>query len=209
LKIMAQNLVIMFAKHPEPGRVKTRLAAELGDAEAVRVYRACTELVIAAVARGGINEYAVAIACWPPEKINEMRQWLGPDARIITQQGHDLGSRMHHAFTEGFAGGHKKISIIGADCPAVTRELLAQALAMLDSAEVVIGPAADGGYYLMGLRRSIHALFEGIAWSSELVCRQTLAICSRLHLTYALLPVLRDIDRADDLEHYRAQGILL
>lgn len=206
---MAQNLCIIFAKYPEPGRVKTRLAAELGDAEAVRVYCACMEQVISAAARSGITEYAVAIACWPPEKLDAMAKWLGPNMKINRQRGHDLGSRMHHAFTEGFSAGYKKIVIIGADCPAVTQELVIQALTMLEGSDAVIGPATDGGYYLIGLRQLAPGLFEGIAWSTELVCRQTLARCSNLNLTFALLPELRDIDRIDDLEHYRSQGILL
>ena len=206
---MTENLLIIFAKYPESGRVKTRLAAELGDTEALRIYRACSQLVISSADPDGTKEYRMAIACWPPEKIDAMEQWLGPNIKIFGQQGHDLGSRMHHAFTDGFAAGYKKIIIIGADCPAVTHELIMRAFAGLDSAAVVIGPATDGGYYLIGLRHPIATLFEGISWGSDRVCEQTLSHCLALNIPCALLPELRDIDRSEDLEYYRQKGLVL
>jgi len=210
LKAMTQNLLIIFAKYPEPGRVKTRLAAELGDAEAVRVYRACAEMVLAETdSPGGSAGYDVALAFWPPEKINEMRLWIGPEIKIAPQQGHDLGSRMQHAFAVGFTGGYEKIIIIGADCPAVTQELISKAFVLLDSQDAVIGPAADGGYYLIGLRHTMSALFDKISWGTELVCNQTLAHCRALNITCALLPELRDIDRIEDLDYYRQKGLAL
>jgi len=206
---MTDNLLIIFAKYPEAGQVKTRLAAKLGDTEAVRIYRACTELVISAAFPVDMNEYAAAIACWPPEKIQAMKEWLGPSMKVFSQQGHDLGSRMHNAFTDGLAEGYQKIIIIGADCPAVTHELIMRAFACLDNAAVVIGPATDGGYYLIGLRHPIATLFEGISWGSDRVCEQTLSHCLALNIPCALLPELRDIDRSEDLEYYRQKGLIL
>jgi uncharacterized protein len=207
---MTQNLLNIFAKYPEPGRVKTRLAAEIGNTEALRIYRACTEMVLAATASPvGSAGYDVALACWPPKKIDAMAQWLDSHIKILGQHGHDLGSRMHNVFAEGFTEGYTKVIIIGTDCPAVTHELIMQAFAGLDSAAVVIGPASDGGYYLIGLRHTMPALFEGISWGTELVFNQTLAHCRALKITCALLPELRDIDRRDDLDYYRQKGLAL
>ena len=206
---MAKNLLIIFAKYPEAGQVKTRLAATLGDTEAVRIYRSCAEMVISAVGCDTADEYAAAIACWPPKKIPAIEKWLGLRLKIFSQQGHDLGSRMHHAFTDGFAEGYKKIIIIGADCPAVTRELIMRAFAGLDSADAVIGPATDGGYYLIGLRQPAAGIFKEIPWSTEQVCAQTLDQCRTSGMTFSLLPELRDIDRPEDLAYYRTQGVNL
>lgn len=206
---MADNLLIIFAKYPVPGRVKTRLAARLGDAEAARIYKACAELTIGAVKPGEHHEYDLAVAFWPPEKASSMAKWLGSGMTLSSQQGQDLGSRMHHAFTAGFAQCYKKIIIIGADCPAVTRELILQGFACLAGAHTVMGPATDGGYYLIGLRRSAPGLFEDISWGTNRVAGQTLAKCSALNMTCSMLPVLRDIDRIEDLEYYRIQGFIL
>jgi rSAM/selenodomain-associated transferase 1 len=110
---------------------------------------------------------------------------------------------------DGFARGYKKIVVIGSDCPAVSQELIIEALRKLDLHDVVIGPATDGGYYLVGLRQTVPELFSGIAWSTDQVLSQTLKLCSSQRLSPALLPELRDIDQIEDLVYYREQGLLL
>lgn len=207
---MNENLLIIFAKYPEPGKVKNRLAAELGTGEAVRVYAACAEKVLAAAASAGSAAgYDTAIACWPPKKLHEMTRWLDPGIPIRAQRGADLGSRMQHAFAEGFSAGHKKIAIIGTDCPAVTQELICRAFALLDSRDAAIGPAADGGYYLIGLRRPVSVIFENIPWSTGRVLSLTLERLAGSSMTCGLLPQLVDIDRPEDLEYYRRRGLQL
>ncbi len=151
---MRDNLLIMFVKNPEPGQVKSRLAATLGDREAARVYKAITESLLSAVVPSSkAAGYDMAVAYSPADAAEDMRTWLGTGIQLMPQTGGNLGERMHNAFTEGFARGYKSIVIIGSDCPAVTSELINEALHKLDRHDVVIGPATDGGYYLIGLRQ--------------------------------------------------------
>lgn len=207
---MSDNLLIMFVKNPEPGQVKSRLAATLGDHEAARVYKAITEGLVSAVDPSSkCAGYDMAVAYSPADAAKDMKAWLGSGIQLLPQSGENLGERMHKAFKDGFARSYKKILIIGSDCPAVTHELIIEALHMLDRHDVLIGPATDGGYYLIGLCSSAPGLFTGIGWSTELVLQQTIERCNALHLTYVLLPELRDIDHPEDLEYYRRQGLLL
>lgn len=206
---MAANLLIVFAKYPEPGTVKTRLARDIGPESAALVYRKCARLVLDAVAPHDSHAYDLMVACLPADRIGAAAQWLGRHDNIRAQQGTDLGSRMHNAFCAGFAEGHEKIILIGTDCPAVTREIIEQGFAGLDRDEAVLGPAADGGYYLIGLRRPASALFESISWGTNRVAHQTMAKLRALGMTCSLLPELRDIDRMDDLAYYRRKGLCL
>ena len=205
---MQTNLLIMFVKYPEPGQVKSRLAAALGNREAALIYKSLTERLFCAVtplykAAG----YDMAIAYAPADAGEDIRTWLGPGMQLMPQSGETLGERMRNAFSEGFGRGYTKIIIIGSDCPAVTSDLINEALHRLDRHDAVIGPATDGGYYLIGLRRSVPELFAGIDWSTEQVLDQTIERCNTVHLTHVLLPELRDIDRMEDLEFYRRQGM--
>lgn len=207
---MHDNLLIMFVKYPRPGYVKSRLAFKLGDIEATRVYRSVTENLISAIVQPSKDAcYEIAVTYSPAEAAQEMRAWLGSGLQLIAQSGANLGERMQKAFSDGFSRGYKNIIIIGSDCPAVTNELIISALEKLKSHDVVIGPAYDGGYYLIGLCRSEPKLFAGIDWSTELVLKQTIERCTALHRSYVLLPELRDIDRIEDLAYYRGIGIIL
>jgi rSAM/selenodomain-associated transferase 1 len=205
---MQTHLLIMFVKYPTPGQVKSRLAAALGNREAALVYKFIAERLFCAVAPlSKAAGYAMAIAYAPADAGEDIRSWLGPGMQLMPQSGEDLGERMRNAFSEGFDRGYTKIIMFGSDCPAVTSDLINEALHKLDSHDAVIGPATDGGYYLIGLRRSAPELFTGIDWSTELVLRQTIERCNAAGLRYMLLPELRDIDRMEDLEFYRRQGM--
>ncbi len=207
---MAENLLVMFVKYPKAGCVKSRLAAALGDREAVRVYKAVTEQLIVAVVPSSKNaSYDMAIAYSPSDAAHDMQTWLSSGIQLMPQSGAHLGERMQNAFAEGFDQGYKNIVIIGSDCPAVTKELIIETLQKLKTHHVVIGPAADGGYYLIGLCRSEPKLLAGIDWSTEHVLKQTIERCNTLNCSYILLPELRDIDRIEDLAYYRKQGIML
>ena len=151
----------------------------------------------------------MAVAYAPDDAADNMRTWLGPGIQLMPQTGGDLGRRMNSGFEQGFARGYKSIVIIGSDCPAVTRALVNEALHKLLRHDAVIGPAADGGYYLIGLCRSAPELFTDIDWSTEQVLNQTIERCNAVHLTHALLPELRDIDLVEDLEFYRRQGMTI
>jgi rSAM/selenodomain-associated transferase 1 len=207
---MDENLLVMFVKYPEPGQVKSRLALTLGDRKAAQVYKSVTEELISAVVPSSSDTvYDMAVAYSPADAAQDMRTWLRSGIQLMPQSGANLGERLQNAFAAGFADGYARIIIIGSDCPAVTRELVRDALHRLKIHEVVIGPAADGGYYLIGLSRSAPELFTNIDWSTEHVFDQTIEKCDRLGLAYTLLPPLRDIDRPEDLEYYRQQGLII
>lgn len=130
----------------------------------------------------------------------QMQSWLGADLDYHPQSDGDLGDRMAAAFERAFIAGSTAVLLIGSDCPELDALLLEKAFRELQRHDLVLGPAADGGYYLIGLRRSIPALFQGIAWSTDAVRQQTLAIAQKLGLTIAKLPMLSDVDYPADLE---------
>ena len=206
---MMDELLLIFVKNPFPGFVKQRLAAEIGDREALRVYRAVTEKVLSAVEpERNEKKWAMAVAHWPPDAGGSIRCWLGSGLRLFPQRGNDLGERMKNAFQAGFSDGYQKIIVIGSDCPALTAEHIADGFALLGSRDAVFGPAADGGYYLIGLTRQAPCLFNGISWSTERVLSQSIDKCRNAHLTWDLLEELRDIDTADDLHRCRSEGVI-
>lgn len=130
---------------------------------------------------------------------SKMEEWLGPGWTYLDQGDGDLGDRLIRAFQSAFDRGAQAAIAIGIDCPGITAEVLAQAYRQLNSSDCVIGPAADGGYYLIGLRRPLPELFQGIDWGTETVRASTLALAQRLGLTVAQLGILYDVDRPEDL----------
>jgi hypothetical protein len=128
-----------------------------------------------------------------------MRDWLGSDTVYREQSEGDIGKRMAIAFHGAFATGMTSVVIIGIDCPNLNAQLMAKAFHAIEQHDLVLGPAQDGGYYLIGLRRLIPELFTGIPWSTAEVLQQTMSIAQRLELSVAHLPLLGDIDRPEDL----------
>jgi hypothetical protein len=191
-------------KAPLPGRVKTRLAAEVGSQRAAEIYRDLGRRAVSAAAGA---DYETVVWFAPPEARPEVRAWLQglSVADYRAQVAGPLGTRLATAFLRHFDEGARRVIVIGSDCPAVDASLVSRALAGLDEHDLVLGPAHDGGYYLIGLRRPAPQLFRGIAWSTEAVLDQTLAQARRLRLSTVLLPTLRDVDTAGDA---RALGIL-
>jgi uncharacterized protein len=189
-------MLIIFTRYPRPGQAKTRLIPALGPAGAARLQIAMTQHSLLQ-ARGLKRPIAIY---YTNGKARELRDWLGEDLAYFTQADGDLGAKMLGAFCDTLAEGTGAV-IIGTDCPSIDTQLLAQAFQRLETADLVLGPALDGGYYLIGLRRAIPALFENIAWSTDQVLSQTLAIANRLNLSIHLLPELPDIDRPEDLQY--------
>ncbi len=187
--------VLLFAKAPRLGRVKTRLAAEVGEEAALQLYREIGARVAASVAA----RHALTVWHDPPDAQEDMREWLGAH-RYLPQDGGDLGERLSRAFTRHFAEGEGPVIVIGADAPGVSGATVAEAERRLRDHDAVIGPAADGGYYLLGLRAPSPSVFEGIPWSTDQVFSVTVARCRACHLRLEVLPVLRDLDTAADLE---------
>ncbi|HEX2532764.1 MAG TPA: TIGR04282 family arsenosugar biosynthesis glycosyltransferase, partial [Chitinophagaceae bacterium] len=185
--------LLLFVRTPERGKVKTRLAAAIGADGALAVYEqllAHTHAVTRNLAAAKYVFYSEAVA--PEDRWNE-----GYHKRL--QATGDLGQRMHAAFREVFAQGHNRVCIIGSDCFELQVPIIEKAFALLETSDVVVGPARDGGYYLLGLKKEVKELFTGIDWSTEKVRAQTLARVQSLGLTYALLPELTDVDTVDDM----------
>jgi uncharacterized protein len=194
---MSENALVVFVKHPRPGEVKTRLAAAIGAEAAALLYRALAEEVLEATTPAA-GDYERLVFFDPPESLPGMRDWL-PGVRLAAQSGDDLGARMADAFARAFARGARRVAIVGTDAPGVTRPTVREALAALDTADVVIGPAADGGYYLIALRAPRPELFSGIEWSTPSVRAQTLARAAAAGLSVRELGPLRDVDTLEDL----------
>jgi rSAM/selenodomain-associated transferase 1 len=194
---VSDRALIVFLKHPEPGAVKTRLVPTLGAEVAAAVYRALAEEVLrATVPRRG--EYETLVFFDPPGAGEAIRAWL-PGLRLFAQSAGDLGSRMTAAFARAFERGARRVAIIGTDTPTVTRETVAGALAALDEAELVVGPAEDGGYYLLALGEPHPELFQNVAWSTPAVLEETLARAATAGLRVRELDRCRDVDTLEDL----------
>ncbi len=194
-------------KYPRPGAVKTRLIPALGEARACELYRALVRHTLATVgefsrAAGAVPAVEVRLAGAPDA--DAARAWLGGGALIREQGDGDLGARMERATREAFADGAEAVVVIGADCPQLTAAHLDAACKALREKEIVLGPAEDGGYYLIGLRRPRPELFRGIAWSTDAVLAQTLAASRAVSADCHLLDTLRDVDEPEDLAVWAA-----
>jgi len=198
---MARDVLLVFVKDPRPGTAKTRLAAALGAETAALLYRALAEAEVAATEPRD-REYDRIFCFAPAEARAAVEAWF-PGETLVPQEGVDLGERMACAFATAFAGGAGRVAVVGTDVPWVNRETVAAAFDALAAADVVLGPAQDGGYYLLALKRPCPALFEGIAWSTPEVRAATEARARGLGLTVTRLGVLRDIDTVADVEAER------
>ncbi len=190
--------VLVFVRAPEAGLVKTRLAAEIGPEAALRVYKMLAEQAVAAASGAGIDT-AVRVHFTPADAERAVREWLGDGPVYLPQAPGDLGDRLRNAFREAFRAGHERVVVIGSDLPAMHAELLRHAFRMLDEHTAVLGPARDGGYYLLGLREPCPQLFTGIPWSTERVLEHTLERLRSAGAAPVLLETLTDVDHADDL----------
>lgn len=178
--------------------MKTRLAADIGAEAALRVYRRLAEHAVSE-ARAVGADVEVRVHYTPADAEDRVRRWLGEGAVYLPQPDADLGGRMEAAFESAFAAGHRRVLIIGSDLPGINADLLRDAFARLEHHAVVLGPARDGGYYLLGLRMMVREIFHDIRWSTADVFGATMERLAALGITPALLPVLADVDVAADL----------
>lgn len=191
-------LVMAFFKAPRPGTVKTRLGKDIGHEQATALYRRMAEAQLARIP----DEMHLEVHYAPRGAKPEMRRWLGRRS-YRAQAGSDLGERMRRSFTNSFRRGYRPVIAIGADCPDLDAECLREAVRSLSQHDVVIGPATDGGYYLIGMRRPAPRLFIGIAWSTPGVLAETLQRATAERLTVRLLPERIDIDDLTTLQLYQ------
>lgn len=189
--------VIIFVKNPVAGKVKTRLAASVGDEKAVEIYLQLVYHTMEEMKNTGVDKYIFFSDTIDEEIANQL-----PDAYSLVQHGENLGERMLNAFATVFNKGYKKVVIIGTDCPEITSGLLDSAFIKLNEKNIVFGPATDGGYYLLGMQKLITDLFFHVAWSTDSVLEQSMSICEFLNKTYDLLPLLSDVDEEMDLHHF-------
>jgi hypothetical protein len=201
----AAPVLVVMAKEPRIGSVKTRLAAELGDAAALELYRAFLLDKVDQVR--AVRGARAAVAFAPPDAAGRMRDLLGPDLELVPQRGADLGERLANVTKDLLAAGAPAVILVDSDTPTLPLELLEEAARAIASSEVdvVLGPASDGGYYLIGLRAARRELFEGVAWSTHRVLSQTLAAAEREGLRVHLLQSWYDVDEPADLDRLAAQ----
>ena len=196
---MKQALII-FARNPVRGKVKTRLAATMGDDKALSIYQSLLEHTVQITQQLPYDCYV-----FYADGISKNDVW--PDDLYLkkNQEGKDLGQRMLHAFDTLFQQGYQKIIIIGTDCFELSSFILLDAFTALDEKEVVICPSEDGGYYLLGMRQFFPFLFEEKAWSTDSVYSSTVQQLVIQNIRYEILPILNDIDTEDDWKQYLQQ----
>lgn len=194
-----KKLYGIMMKYPEPGRVKTRLAKDIGQDKAAFICRQMTERVIRRTIPIA-GEYGRFIFYDPPERVQDFKLWF-PNEKLITQKGSDVGARMGNAIRYMLENRAEKTVITGTDIPDINRIIIAQAFEILSHKDIVIGPAHDGGYYLIGMKTPIPELFQGITWSAGNVFSETVNIIKLLNKSYGTVPVLSDIDTIEDLRH--------
>jgi len=192
--IRAESVIIVFARAPLAGRVKTRLVPRLGAAGAARLQ----ERLIRAALRTASGAPAEL-------QVTARHRFFGTlPVEVRPQRGRDLGERMHHAL-RGALRRHRSAVLIGADCPALTPADLHRAVRLLQGgADVVLAPAADGGYALIAARRISAAVFADVEWGSAQVLAQTMRNLERARLRHRLLRTVWDVDRPEDLERLRS-----
>jgi len=194
-----QQHLIIFTRYPEPGKTKTRLIPALGSIGAANLQRQMTEYTLFQVKQ---LQKLINISLemrFAGGDLQLMQDWLGADLVYQSQGDGDLGSRMARSLYDSFQGQAKQVVIIGTDCPGLNSQILAQAFEQIYTVDLVLGPAIDGGYYLIALRRFIPELFANIDWGTSQVLQQTVDIAHKLNLSYHHLPPLADVDRPDDL----------
>jgi rSAM/selenodomain-associated transferase 1 len=192
-----KTALIIFARHPEPGKVKTRLAKTMGNEKALSVYR---ELLLYThkITKDIAADKFVFLS--EPVLENDFPVWNYPTNRftIRIQKGNTLGERMLHAFQALFTNGYDHVCIIGSDCITLTQKNITDAFSQLKHHDAVIGPSEDGGYYLLGMKKPHSMLFENKEWSTDKVFASTIEDLRLTHLSFHLLPVLSDIDTEED-----------
>jgi uncharacterized protein len=189
-----KKAVLIFAKNPVYGQVKTRLGATIGNDMALTVYQHLLRHTASIT-----DDVSVEKIVFYSNTIEEQDIWNNKVYNKQKQSGNDLGERMQNAFAYAFHEGNKEVIIIGTDCMELTSAIIMEAFTRLKNNDVVIGPARDGGYYLLALKKIHYQLFHNIHWSTNQVLKQTLAVCKNENLLVSQLQELSDIDNEKDL----------
>ena len=203
---MGDKQILYFVKYPEAGKVKTRLARDMGTEEAARLYKKAAEKNLAVLAE--VEEpFGLTVVYDPPEKEAGIKVWFKPFQieDFLPQRGAGLGERLEHAFRFAFQRRPKELPVrrvmaLGSDTLALTPQIVTEGFEALEAFDCVIGPAKDGGYYLIGLNFEDAGIFRNIPWSTHEVYQSTVQYVERERLSYHRLPMLEDLDEIKNLK---------
>jgi rSAM/selenodomain-associated transferase 1 len=195
----AAERLLVFTRYPVPGRTKSRLIPALGEEGAATLQRQMTEHVLSRVRKFVASRSVSVEIRFEGGAKDLLIEWLGSDFPIRSQGEGNLGARMERAFRSAFEEGVERVVAVGTDCPGLSAKLMGKAFEALTSSEVVVGPAEDGGYYLIGLRKPVPELFSSIPWGTGEVLLRTLSVAKGLGLSVVLLEPRQDVDRPEDL----------
>jgi rSAM/selenodomain-associated transferase 1 len=193
--------VLVFVRVPESGRVKTRLLGKLDKEDVCQLYRCFVEDILGALSE---QEYDIVICYNPPEGRWKMISWLGSAFTFMPQRGASLGERMENAFADMVSQRVEQTVLIGSDFPDLDAGIIDEAFEGLETHDLVVGPAVDGGYYLIGFNAGsfLPKIFRGIPWGTQHVFHKTAALAKKNNLSMYVLPKWRDIDTPDDLKAF-------
>jgi uncharacterized protein len=196
------NMLAIVAKYPYPGEVKTRLGASIGYSSAAALYRAfLADLAERFAPAGREHVFSLSWACAPGPGL--LQEIVGADARVLTQRGTDFADRLYSLAVEIETLGVRRLVIMGSDSPHLATALVHDAFLLIEPGQVVLGPAEDGGYYLIGfdVTSGVPDLFRGIQMSTPHVLQETMDRAAALHFSVHLLPTTFDVDEVGDLDH--------
>jgi rSAM/selenodomain-associated transferase 1 len=199
-----RRALVVIAKEPVPGAVKTRLAPVLGADGAARAAAAMLQDTVAVMAQVDAEPWV----CFAPPDARGRMARLTPGCRLLAQVEGDLGDRLAGCFAALLGSGAERVVIVGADTPHAPPATYEVAFALLEQVDVVLGPAADGGYYLVGAKAALPELFVGVPMGTDEVLRVTIQRAARRRLRVGTVPLLRDLDRLEDLRAALATGEL-
>ena len=195
------NHLIIFLKYPEIGKVKTRLARDIGHKKALLIYKILVTKILKQISN---KNYDISIYYYPKNKENEVKKWINsPDYKYLPQNGDDLGFKMLNAFRDSESLNYAKTVIIGTDCLEINDNIVSRSFHHLDDNDLVLGPATDGGYYLIGTKIALEPIFKNISWSTSKVLKQTIKKAKEIKLKYKFLDFYNDIDYLEDLNNYK------
>lgn len=200
---MRPALVIVFARVPTPGRVKTRLAASIGDDAACEVYARLGSKIVDSLTGDPERRYDLRVCFTPRDGEESVRRWVSGADSYAPQVEGGLGERLRHEVDAAFGEGRSAVVLVGTDCLAVDDLRVREAISALGKVDAVMGPALDGGYYLLALSRPL-AVFEGVPWSTAEVAETTRARLRETGACWCELPAERDVDTLEDLDAVRA-----
>jgi len=195
--------LIVFTRYPKPGETKTRMIPELGPNGAARLQRCLTEHTLKWVSKLKARKGVSVQIQYDGAKLSLFTEWLGGDWSYRPQVDGDLGRRMSKAFQSAFDEGFERVIIVGIDCPGITAQLVLKAFEALNENDIVLGPANDGGYYMIGMSRMQPSVFDGPDWGTSGVFAETLRIAGNNGMSVHILEYLDDIDRPEDIRVLR------